>query len=276
MFFKLKPNKIINKSSIQKIYNFIPVIKTLKLATKDTLAIFDVDDVLIMPSSDDNLKHPYRVQLWEEIKNRSTSEKIEILQSSIIASTNRDLVESRIVNMFTYLQSQDIPTIALTAMGTGKFGIIKKLEDMRITELNNLGISFLPTTPLKGEELAVELKNSTVIFPDCTGMPMLKSGIVLTAGLDKAVVLEYMFRKYNYYPKTIIFVDDTFKNLESLEQLCVKLKIDFYGFHYVAVSFMPLPELDENLEKLRFKILEQECSWFSYKKLINKKHLKYR
>ena len=34
---------------------------------------------------------------------------------------------------------------------------------------------------------------------------------------------------------------------------------------------MPLPDIDESLEKLRFKILEQDYSWLSYKKLMNKR-----
>ena len=44
-----------------------------------------------------------------------------------------------------------------------------------------------------------------------------------------------MFNKCNYFPKTIIFVDDRMENIGSLEKICIKLKIDFYGFHYKAV-----------------------------------------
>jgi hypothetical protein len=268
MFFELKTNQIMHKSHIQEIYSFIPVIKMLELVNKNALIIFDVDDVLIMPGYDDDFKHPYRAHLWQELKNRLSTEKIEILQSSVMATIKRNLVEQRIVQMFAYLQSQYIPTMALTAMGTGRFGVIKKMEHIRIKELNDVGISFLPLTPLKGEKLAPELENTNMICSDCKGVPMLKSGIIFTAGVDKGVVLDYMFSKYNYYPKTIVFVDDSINNLESLRKQCIKLKIDFHGFHYVAVSLMSMQVIDEHLEKLRFKILELECSWVSYKELI--------
>ncbi len=72
-----------------------------------------------------------------------------------------------------------------------------------------------------------------------------------------------MFSKYNYCPKAIIFIDDVLENLKSLQKLCIKLKIDFYGHHYRAVSFMPLPIIDENLERLRFNILEKGGVWLS-------------
>jgi len=274
-FFELKTNQIINKNSIQEIYSFTTVTKILELVNKDTLIIFDVDDVLIIPNSDNDFKHPCRAQLWQDLKNRLSTEKIEILQSSVMSTIKRNLVEPRIVQAFAYLQSQHIPTIALTAMGTGRFGIIKKMEDIRIKELNDVGISFLPSTPLKGEKLAAELENTNMICSDCKGVPMLKSGIIFTAGVDKGVVLDYMFSKYNYYPKTIVFVDDSINNLESLRKLCIKLKIDFHGFHYVAVSLMSMQVIDENLEKLRFKILELECSWVGYKELIKKYLKKY-
>ena len=264
-----------HKSFIQKIYNFAPVIKMLKLSNKDTLVIFDVDDVLIRPGSDDDFKHPCRTLLWQEIKRRSTPNKIEFLHSSILSATKQYLTDPQIIDIFNYLKSQNIPTVALTAMGTGNFGIIEKMEDIRVNELNDLGISFLPLTPIRDELLVPELENTHIVFPYCKGTPMLKYGIIFTAGVDKRVVLEYMFNKYNYYPKNIIFVDDCIKNLESLETLNTKLNLNFYGFHYAAASLTKFPNIDENLERLRFKFLEQESCWLSYEKLMNKRYIRH-
>ena len=264
-----------HKSFIQKIYNFAPVIKMLKLSNKDTLVIFDVDDVLIRPGSDDDFKHPCRTLLWQEIKHRSTPNKVEFLHSSILSATKQHLTDPRIIDIFNYLKSQNIPTVALTAMGTGNFGIIEKMEDIRVNELNDLGISFLPLTPLQDELLVPELENTHIVFPYCKGTPMLKYGIIFTAGVDKRVVLEYMFNKYNYYPKNIIFVDDCIENLESLETLNTKLNLNFYGFHYAAASLTKFPNIDENLERLRFKFLEQESCWLSYEKLMNKRYIRH-
>lgn len=262
-----------NKSFIQKIYNFAPVIKMLKLSNKDTLVIFDVDDVLIRPGSDDDFKHPCRTLLWQEIKRRSTPNKIEFLHSSILSATKQYLTDPQIIDIFNYLKSQNIPTVALTAMGTGNFGIIEKMEDIRVNELNDLGISFLPLTPLQDELLIPELENTNMIFENCKGTPILKQGIIFTAVVDKGVVLKTILHKYNYYPKTIIFVDDYINNLESLKQLCIELEINFYGFHYKAASLRSLPNINEDLEKLLFKNLEQNLYWLNYEKLLDKNYL---
>jgi hypothetical protein len=269
-----KINKLINQSLIREIYSFVPLAKTLKLATKDALVIFDIDDVLIMPSADDDFRHPYRTQLWGSITNRLTSKKKELLDSNILSRTKKILVESQIINIFNNLKLLQIPTIALTAMGTGNFGIIKNMEDLRFKELNSVGISFKSLTPLLGEQLAPELTGTNIVSKHCTGTPKLQEGIIFTAGVDKGVVLEYMFSKYNYCPKAIIFIDDVLENIKSLQKLCIKLKIDFCGFHYKAVSLMPLPVIDENLERLRFNILEKDCGWLNYEKL-KKKYVKY-
>ena len=104
-------------------------------------------------------------------------------------------------------------------MGAGKFGVIKKMQDFRLKQLNSVNLSFESFPPLENELML----------------------------------------------KTVIFVDDLIENIKSLQQICFKLNIDFYGFHYRAASLMPLPNIDENLEKLRFSILESRKSGNSCK-----------
>lgn len=267
---------------IQEIDNFVPIINRLKsIKDKNILLIFDIDDVLIMPNEDNDFRHPYRAQLWQELQNKLLPdiEKIEILQSNIISTIKWQLMESRLIKIFNYLHEHNIPTIGLTAMGTGKFGVIKKKENFRITGLKSIGLSFTSLTPLKGEESAVQLTNTNMINKNRytrTGMPMLKEGIIFTAGVDKGTVLEYMLNKHNYYPESILFVDDLFINIESIKKLSLKLTVNFYGFHYKAASFMPLPAIDSKLEEWRFSLLEQEGCWLSYQQLINKQHFQYK
>lgn len=259
----------------KEIFNFIPVENILKIINKkDVLVIFDVDDVLITPSEENDFRHPYRTMLWNDITNELPLNKIVVLESIILSSSQRILVESRIANMFDYLKSQQIPTIALTATGTGNFGIIQQKEDFRIKELQNVNIFFEHVTPLHGKCRLPELENTNFIFSECKGIPMLKSGIIFTAGVDKGLILEQIFSQYSYYPKTIVFIDDNFQNINSLENLCIKLKINFYGFHYKAASLIPLPVIDETLEKLRFEILKNKNVWLNYKEL-NTQPLKY-
>ena len=103
-----------------------------------------------------------------------------------------------------------------------------------------------------------------------TGVPMLKSGVILTAQLDKAKGLEFILSRINYYPKTIIFIDDMLNNLESIERLISKLKIKFHRLHYTAVSSVPMSVINEKIEKLRFQILKKGHEWLDYQELIGK------
>ncbi len=269
--FKIKDKK----SIIKEIYSFSKLKDLFNLTNNnDVLVIFDVDDVLITPSSEDNLRQPYRNQLLQSILKRITPEEFELLKSSIFLNTKQVLVELKIIDIFGHLKSHKIPAIALTTMGTGKFGIIKKMHDFRFKQLNSVNLSFKCLTPLGDEHIMLELAKINKRFLDlnCKGNPMLKSGIIFTSGLDKGMVLEYILKKYNYYPKTIIFIDDLIENVKSLQQICFKLNIDFYGFHYRAASLIPLPNIDENLEKLRFAILEKEFTWLNYDKLQDEKY----
>jgi hydroxymethylpyrimidine pyrophosphatase-like HAD family hydrolase len=173
------------------------------------------------------------------------------------------LVDPDIIDIFTRLKERQIPSIALTSIYTGKFGNIEKLEDWRIKHLHDLGFDFVNLTPIKEEILLYELEEQD-------GVPMLKSGVILTAQIDKGKTLEYILRHNNYYPKTIIFIDDMLNNLESLERLSSKLKIKFHGLHYTAVSNMPIPVINKQIEKLRFQILEKEHKWLNHQELAER------
>lgn len=226
-------------------------------ANQDCLVIFDVDHVLMMPSDEFTInRHPYRKKLWQEILSRHTKEKIKKLYSITASNAKWILVDSEIMPIFYNLQRRNIPSIALSSIYTGKFGNIEKLEDWRVEHMRNIGFDFTTSSPFKGELYIPELAQKD-------GIPVLKAGVILTAQIDKASVLEYILKHYHYYPKKIIFIDDQIGNIESLEAMCQKLKIEFDGVHYIAVSKMPLPLINEDIEKIRFKILETKGLWLS-------------
>lgn len=251
-------------SSIKEIFNLNPITSALSNANKNTLIIFDVDEVLIMPTPKYDFRDPYRIKILESIFKQLTNNQINLFKSIIFAKREVKLVDPDLNKLFDLIKSMNIPSLALTAMGTGKFGIINSMVEFRIKELSKFNISFKLLTPLNGEHFVNVLNNVTKIFPDIYGVPCLSSGIIFTAGMDKGTVLAYILQKYNYYPKNIIFVDDYLPNLESLKQLCPKLGINFYGFHYKAASLVPLPKIHEKLEIIRFKKLLQEQLWLNY------------
>ena len=255
-------------AQITKISDISLLEEILSEADSNTLVIFDVDHVLIMPTDEYSLnRNLFRKQLWTEMSKRLIKEEFTFFKSIAVSSAKWQLVDPYIIKIITALNEKHIPSIALTSLSTGKVGVIDKMEDLRIKELNSVGISFKHSTPLKGELYASALKEEH-------GVPLLKDGIILTAEVDKAVVLEYILNVEKYFPKSIIFIDDQLKNLESLDKFCNNHKIKFQGVHYTAVSLMTPPVIDESLELTRFKILEEEHIWISYNELINRlKHV---
>ena len=244
-------------AKIITIDNLVPFEQVIKKINQDTLVIFDVDHVLIMPKDDyTRNRHPYRQILWREIVNRNSKQKIKMLQSIVTVSSKWCLMDPKILNILADLENNLIPSIALTSYGTGKLGIIESLEDLRIHELKSLGIDFVNLSPIKNKVLIHELKNEH-------GIPMFKDGIIFTAELDKAIILDYILRNKNYHPKKIIFIDDQLNNLKSIENFCTKSLIKFCGFHYIAISKRPVCIIDNEKEKMRFKILEKEHRWLS-------------
>lgn len=244
-----------------------PLKHLLKQADQDTLVIFDVDHVLIMPTDESTRnRHPYRSQLWQDLEKRHSKEKMKILYGAVASKAKWRVIDPDIINVFTYLKQMGIPSMALTSLYTGKFGNIKKLEDWRIKHLQDMGFDFAQVTPIKEDIFVNELEEQD-------GLPMLKSGVILTAQIDKAKVLEYILRHKSYYPKTIIFIDDQLPNLESLEKMSTRLKIKFYGLHYTATSEMPVPVINEQIEKLRFQVLEQEHLWLNSSELAGRRQL---
>jgi hypothetical protein len=242
----------------EKIYNFSPVISKLQLATTSTLVIFEINDVLIIPSNhDDDFSYPYRAELLTSMLTR-LKKNADVLQSIILSSTKYVLVDDEIKNIFNILQSKHIPAIALTSINTGKFGIIPSMENLTIKTLKNVGISF--------KALATKFKNTSKNSTS-PNEPLLKSGIVFTSNFDKGEALSYMFRKHNYYPKNIISIDNNLNSFESLKTLCMELNINFCAFDYNKSPLIPPPTIDPQLEKLRFEILEKQLVWLSYKQL---------
>jgi len=241
-------------AEIRQATKFADIAHEFAKADRNTLAIFDVDDVLIMGTNDYRFTHPLRRNRGLSSKKRFSQATRQLLISIIWENRKVRLVDPDIVKILADLKRRHIPTVALTNMYTEKFGRIEAVEDWRIKELAGMGIDFAAMTPFKAQIVLRKLDQGN-------GAPMLKAGIILTGMLDKAEVLEGIFSTTGYYPKAIIFVDDNLDNVQSLQTLCDRLGIKFLGVHFTAAALVPQPELDEKTEETRFKILETEHQW---------------
>jgi hypothetical protein len=230
-------------------------------ATNDTLVIFDIDHVVAMPTDESSLnRSSYRKQLWSKMRSQSKEASIEFYRSIATRASKWKLVDPCIISIIEDLEKRHIDIVALTSMQTGRFGVIEKMENLRLINLSKLGINFSRSSPIKDHIVATPLKGKY-------GVPMIKDGVIFTAEQEKGKILEYMFKKSNYFPKNIIFIDDKLENIESVKKMCQKYNIKFHAIHYIAVSLMPEPLVDKNLEDLRFKILKEKSIWLDYEEL---------
>jgi len=229
-------------------------------ADKDTLVIFDVDDVLMMPTDEFAFNAPIRKELTQKLKERYSKDELTYLYSCVFERRTVQPVNSNMKGLIKNLEQRNIPAIALSGWWTGKYGKIAEMENLRFVGLKQVDISFVNTSPFKEDMIFPELKNKS-------GFPMLKSGVILTALADKGLVLKAALEKSNLHFKKIIFIDDDLEYLKSVEKICLELNIDFQGIHYGAAKIALLPILDKEKEQLRYEILEKEHVWLLDKEL---------
>lgn len=223
----------------------------------DSLLIFDIDYVLIIPEDDYSMsRNEQRKKIWEEEKKQLDFEEFRHLYSIIIAEAKWKLVDDRIKDIFNYLENKEIKVMGLTSLDTGKMGIIENREDLRQRELSSVEIDFLKLKSFNEHFIIDHLSTKH-------GFVTMKHGIVFTAEINKALALEACLNKIGYWPKKIIFIDDMEKNLLALEKLCKDKDINFVGIHYTAVSKMPKIVSDELLEREKIKILIKEKKWLT-------------
>jgi len=247
-------------SKINRVHDFKEVIKVIEQANSDSLVLFDVDEVIVMDNDEYRLTHDYRKELVSDIEKRLPEEQCKLLISVVLKNRKIRFVNSDILKIFTLLKEKNIPAMGLTKLPTGKLGIIEDMIEWRVRELTELKVNFKEFSPLN-DEIIVEDFNVGY------GKPTLKDGIIYTAEYDKGDVLEYVLRKTNYFPKSIIFIDDIEENLLSLQKTCSKLKTNYQGFEFMGSAIVPEPDLDEQLEKIRFEILEKEYKWLTDEEL---------
>lgn len=225
---------------------------------RDSLIIFDLDDVLTMPTRDYNLSLPIRKKLAQNIEDKYGEEFAKNFWSIILQNRKIKYVDEMIPSILSYIKDKQIPTIALTKCFTHQYGRMQNAHDWRISELKSLKIDFTDLSPIKGE---LKLVNIPKINGRPSSTPMHKNGIIFTARADKGMILEQILTHYNYHPKKILLIDDKFRNIISLERFAKKYNISFDGIIITKVNHLEKEKLDYKEELERFKILENQEKW---------------
>jgi|GEM_PF-1661313 phosphoglycolate phosphatase-like HAD superfamily hydrolase len=202
--------------------------------------LLDVDGTLIHPK-DSVFRAPKELNPFPEIiddfKNqakKSGPEQTQLFQQFLGAfRLHRDveLVDPLWLEILKQYQESEQTVLALTKMDTGSFGSIESVEEWRLTELNNLGVSFYPNTPRDKAEILIEEKH--------VNAATLYQGALFTGGHSKSQTLDALIQRRNTKPEKIRFVDDRLEQILDLQTYCESQNILFKGFHFLQASNLP-------------------------------------
>ncbi|ETZ04341.1 DUF2608 domain-containing protein [Holospora undulata] len=224
--------------------------EAVKNADQDTLVVFDVDNVISAPSDliGRPKARPVRRAVFKEYEQKYGKERAVHIHSLYYLRASEEFVEKEIKEIILGLYARKIPSIALTAMGTGKFGNIDDPMHLRVFRLKEKGILF-----------GFENLNKRILWDDEAGY---ESGVIFSGKQSKGEALQYFLENIAHWkPKHIIFVDDNLEYLNSMSSMCNRLKIKFTGFHYKAAVFDQDEELSSEIARLQLKTLDEKEIW---------------
>lgn len=184
-------------------------------ADGNTLAIFDVDMVLVQPEDPAfqmaNMKQ-YR-QVAKKIMQELPAGTKDIFLNLMSLNSESLLIDTQAPALMRSLTERKTPAMALTSQLTGKLLHVESMEKFKIDRLNKLGIDFSLNAPY-GED---------IVFRD---LPLFRGNYSLyTRGMlfvngsicPKGEALIAFLKVIDFSPNKIIFVDDREENLKSVE-----------------------------------------------------------
>lgn len=238
----------------EECYKTISYIKEISEAVnnadEETLVVFDVDNVISAPI--DLIGRPkarsVRRPLFKEYETKYGKDRVIDIHSSYNLMAKSALVEPEIKDIIIDLQQRKIPSVALTAMGTKKFGKVEDPMKLRVSRLKEKGIIF-----------GFFEAGKRTLWDNEAGY---ESGVIFSGKHSKGHALEYFLENIaKWKPKHIIFIDDNAAYLNSVNEICIKLGIKFTGFHYLASVFDKDKDLDPEIARLQLKILDEQKIW---------------
>lgn len=221
--------------------------EVLEESNTETLVIWDVDEVLIVPTSGLSAKCADTT-----IKSLSiTPEQRKWISNNLRFKQPIRLVDNRVVNVIKDLHRRNIKTLALTKCKVGTYGDTKSRENLRIEQLTNLGIEFKPSFSDK------DFIEFNTIHKKGDYYPIFKAGILFCDSYEKGEVLGTFLDAIKWNPQTIIFIDDGEKHLMSVQEEARRRGIQFIGIHYKAVDEM-CDDVKDNIFTIQYKVLVRD------------------
>lgn len=228
----------------------------LKEADKNTLVIFDINDVLL-EQKELLFKKQNSTLLKNLLKEMSANMSNEEEQTlySVVVQRPVVYVDENFVRIIHDLQNKNVKVIALTNGLVGTYGYVKSMDRLLIQQLRDLDYHL--------EKSWLDLNNAQIYMTKSKDRKILfAEGIVfankMISKASKGESLLAFFKYADFYPKKVIFIDDKLKNLKSVSNILEKQGVEFIGFEYTkAKNRKDSPVITKEHAKLQLSILKK-------------------
>lgn len=247
----------VEEVTLKPVDSLDPIIEELNKADKETLVIFDVDYVLLVPK--DLIARPsgreLRRTLFPKIEKEIGKERLDYLLSILRSQGGSELVDGRLPELLKNLQSRPVKVIALTGQGYGPIGIIKDEGSLRVQELKKLNLDFRNAFP--------SLKSFVLNIPTPKHQPPLcREGIIFTDHSSKGEALIAFLQKVKWSPKKIIVIDDGSEHLEHIQEALKSNHLNGILFLYIDGK-LAAEKPDPAIAKTQFDYLIKNEKWLN-------------
>ena len=248
LFFQVALGKIVTTDSLTDIE------KLLDNADKQSLVIFDCDDVLIRQTDATCSPEGWKVLSgYLAAVSKKSPELGQKLTRTIWETAPQTLVDSDMPRLVAQLQKRGIKVMVLTKMAN------KPLDgttsaDLRVDELFRFGFDFSKMwTNLQPKFFGLDWKS-----------PYYKSGIVFSEPGGKGDALKSFLKYAKLKPSKIFFIDDKVENLKSVEHAFAKDRVRMTCIEYTASKKLSRKFEFSNVRlQVQLHLLNEEGKWYS-------------
>jgi hypothetical protein len=252
IFFLIFSSSFLSAEIIE-IHSLNVIEQELDQQNKNSLVIFDIDYVLLIPK-DKILRYCCREVRQKLFPNVLTDKTEETLYSQMLFQADEELLEPIAVQLIKSLQERGVPVMALTGRWAMSGGI--HWEQLRAEMLKEQGIN------LKN----IADKNSLVLHELSHNgpSPVYKDGILFTNRYSKGEVIKAFLNHLKTHPAQIVFIDDQKENLLSVES-----SLSDSGIKFLGVRDLFVKDLNETcspkLAEAQVNYLRKTGKWLSDK-----------
>ena len=193
---------------------------------------FDVNETLLT-AHDYMPRHfmpPLHFSLLAALKHPSLIYKsgyAKRLFSIMLKSASRFVIEPAIIPMIEQLKKQGVKVLVVSNMTTGPVGLIKNMSEWNSEILKNGGILLSNDyTNTVFKKLKARKGNH----------PELYEGTLCCNNHSKGTVIGEFLDHFKLKPDTIMILDDTASNLESVQKECIKRNITSHCYLYTGAA----------------------------------------